>query len=194
MSAEGRNNHHIGGKFLARLSKRVHPLRPLGKQRVHPNDSVLGQHSRWPQPGLNIPAYNVLIWAAFKPEWWLSAKIIQVNPDGSFDRFITQPFGELAENQFSLMQYNFTLFAGLAMQKYMSTLIADQTPFDRFQAGDTTALNAQEQRGLRVYLNSAANGGGNCKPCHSVPETTRASVRRARGVSSADVSPPPPIR
>jgi cytochrome c peroxidase len=191
MSAEGRNNHHIGGKFLARLSKRVHPLRPLGKQKVHPNDSVLGQHSRWPQPGLNIPAYNVLIWAAFKPEWWLSAKIIQVNPDGSFDRFITQPFGELAENQFSLMQYNFTLFAGLAMQKYMSTLIADQTPFDRFQAGDTAALNAQEQRGLRIYLNSAANGGGNCNTCHSVPETTRASVRRARGVSSADVSPPP---
>ena len=77
------------------------------------------------------------------------------------------------------------------MQKYISTLISDQTPFDQFQAGNTGALDAQQQRGLKIYVNSAANGGGNCNTCHSIPETTRASVRRARGVASADVSPPP---
>jgi hypothetical protein len=191
MSAEGRNAHHIGGKFLVRRSKKVHPMRPLAKQLVHPNDSVLGEHSRAPFKGLSIPAYNVLIWAAFKPEWWLSSKVIQLNPDGSFQQFVTNPIGELAENQYTLAQYNFTLFAGLAIQKYISTLISDQTPFDAFQAGNTAALTAQEQRGLRVFLNSGGNGGGNCNTCHTLPEGTRASVRRAQGVSSTDVSPPP---
>ena len=191
MSAEGRNSHHIGGKFLARISKKMHPMRPLAKQLVHPNDSVLGDDSRAPLRGLKIPAYNVLIWQAFKPEWWLSAKIIQLKDDGAFDKFITQPFGELADNQFTLGQYNFALFAGLAMQKYISTLVSDQTPFDTFQAGNTAALDAQQQRGLKVFLNSAANGGGNCNTCHTLPEGTRASVRRATGVKSTDVSPAP---
>jgi cytochrome c peroxidase len=191
MSAEGRNSHHIGGKFLARLSKKIHPLRPLAKQIVHRNDSVLGDDSRAPLRGLSILSYNALIRQAFRPEWWLSTKVVQLKPDGTFDRFVTLPLGALGENQYTLAQYNFALFAGLSIQKYISTLVSDQTPFDRFQAGDTTALDAQQQRGLSVFVNSAANGGGNCNTCHSLPEGTRASVRRAQGVSSTDVTPPP---
>lgn len=191
MSAAGRNSHAIGGKFLARISKKIHPMRPLAEQVVHPNDSVLGEDSRAPFRGLQFLSYNAMVRQAFKPEWWLSTKVVQLKPDGTFDRFVTNPIGELAENQFTLAQYNFALFAGLAMQKYISTLVSDQTPFDRFQAGDTTALDAQQQRGLRVFLNSAANGGGNCNTCHTLPEGTRASVRRAAGVNSTDVSPPP---
>ena len=51
---------------------------------------------------------------AFRPDWWLSTKVVQLKPDGTFDRFVTNPIGELAENQFTLAQYNFALFAGLA--------------------------------------------------------------------------------
>jgi cytochrome c peroxidase len=151
----------------------------------------LGDESRAPFRGLKVPSYNALIRQTFKPEWWLSAKVIQLKSDGTFDKFVTSPWGPLADNQYTLAQYNFNLFAGLSIQKYISTLISDQTPFDRFQAGDTTALDAQQQRGLKIFVNSAGNGGGNCNTCHTLPEGTRASVRRARGVSSTDVSPPP---
>ena len=30
------------------------------------------------------------------------------------------------------MEYNFSLFFGLAVQAYEATLVSDQTPFDRF--------------------------------------------------------------
>ena len=35
-------------------------------------------------------------------------------------------------NDYSLMEYNFSLFWGVAIQMYESTLVADQTPFDKF--------------------------------------------------------------
>ena len=190
MSAEGRNSHHIGGKFLTRRSKKVHPLRPLAKQLVHRRDSVLGKDSRWPRRGLSIPSYTVLIQQAFKQEWWRSRKVVQLHDDGTFERFVTKR-GALADNQYTLAQYNFALFAGLSIQKYLSTLVSDQTPFDRFQAGDTRALNRQERRGLRLFVTSAANGGADCNVCHTLPEGTQASVRRTRGISSTDVRPPP---
>jgi hypothetical protein len=52
---------------LGRLAKKILPLRPLGKQIVHPEDSVLGSDSRSPQPGLKTATYEKLIEEAFKP-------------------------------------------------------------------------------------------------------------------------------
>ncbi|MFA5110678.1 MAG: cytochrome c peroxidase, partial [Desulfobaccales bacterium] len=74
--APGRTWAHIGKKMLT--------LRPLGKQLVHPADSVLGGLSRAGlsngavsgQPGLNT-TYGDLIRAAFKPEYWNSSKMIR---------------------------------------------------------------------------------------------------------------------
>jgi hypothetical protein len=67
----------------------------------------------------------------------------------------------------------------------MATLKANSglqanTPFDRYQAGDETALTAQEIRGLQVFTDTVAEGGANCNTCHVIPEFTRASVRRTR--------------
>jgi hypothetical protein len=191
MSADGRTHQEIGSKFLRRAGAKLTPLRPLGKQRVHPEDSVLGADSRSPQPGLRTPSYDVLIKASFKEEWWNSNKIIQVNADGThtilLNRVVVQPS---PQNQYELRQWNFPLFAGLAIQKYLSTLVSDQTPFDRFQAGDTSALSPEEVRGLTVFVNNVANGGGNCNSCHTIPEFTRASVRRTAGVTSTDPGNP----
>ena len=196
MSAEGRNAHAIGGKFLARKARRVHPLRPLGQQLVDPTDSVLGGDARSPRLGLAFPSYKALVKAAFNSPWWRSKYAIQLNSDGSFNQFVNAANDDdddtgLADNQFTFLEYNFNLFAGLAIQKYLSTLISDQTPFDAFQAGNTSALDAQQQRGLAIFVKSAANGGGNCNTCHTLPEGTRASVRRATGVHSIDTSPAP---
>jgi hypothetical protein len=158
---------------------------------VDPQDSVLGADSSSPNPGLTIPTYDTLIERAFKPEWWsVNNKIIQVNSDGTTTVKNIGQGVALLDNQFTLQQYNFGLFAGLAMQKYMSTLVSDQTPFDKFQAGDTTALTPDEQDGLTVFVNNAANKGGNCNTCHTIPEFTRASVRRTAGVKSTDSGNP----
>ena len=40
---------------------------------------------------------------------------------------------KLAANQYTLAQWNFSMFWGLAIQAYEATLVADETPFDRFQ-------------------------------------------------------------
>ena len=191
MSAAGRNFHQLGGKLLARSGKKMRPMRPLANQVVDPADSVLGSLSRSPKPGLDEVTYDGMVQKAFNDEWWKSNYVVQVKSDGSFDKFVKSPSGALADNQYGQAEYNFSLFAGLAIQKYLSTLVSDQTPFDKFQAGDTTALTAQEQIGLKIYVNTAANGGGNCNSCHSIPETTRASVRRAQGVNSSDVGTAP---
>lgn len=191
MSADGRTHAEIGSKFLRRAGGKLTTLRPLAKQLVHPQDSVLGADSRSPQPGLRTPSYDDLIKQSFKQEWWKSNKVIQVNPDGTHTILHQRAVGQLLpDNQYELRQWNFSLFVALAMQKYLSTLVSDQTPFDRYQAGDTSALSAQEIRGLTVFINTAANGGGNCNTCHTIPEFTRASVRRTVGVASTDSDNP----
>jgi hypothetical protein len=138
-----------------------------------------------------MASYEKLIQEAFNGQYWHSKYIVQVKADGSFDQFVRDPSNTPLDNQYTITEYNFSLFSGLAMQKYLSTLVSDQTPFDAFQAGNTAALTAQQQRGLKLFVNSAANGGSNCNTCHTIPEMTRASVRRANGVHSTDTSSDP---
>lgn len=60
-----------------------------------------------------------------------------------------------------------------AIATYQRTLISDQTPWDRFDAGDPTALNAQQVRGLNVF-NAAAS---RCNACHTAPVFTNNTFR-----------------
>jgi cytochrome c peroxidase len=132
MSADDRNFHQVGKKLLLRT--------PLGRQMVDPTDSVLGAFSNAPAKGLNT-TYSALIKKAFLPEWWqfqsqlcLAADgtlVAQVNPA----QFDTCPAGTTGYSQ---MEYNFSLFWGVAIQMYESTLIADQTPFDKYMEQQKT--------------------------------------------------------
>jgi cytochrome c peroxidase len=87
-------------------------------------------------------------------------------------------------NQYTLMEWNFSLFFGLALQEYMATLVDGDTPFDRFQKGNLTALTPQQINGLRLFFSpatpdaqNAPDPGANCNFCHTLPETTKASLR-----------------
>lgn len=190
MSADGRTFQEIGDKFgledkkvhsaakgkklPRKLGKKILTLGPLGKQLVHPEDSVLGSDSQSPQPGLKTESYSQLITAAFKPEWWNSPRIIRVNADGS--RTVTnKPDRDLTTEEYTLMEYNFPLFFGLSLQEYMSTLVSDNTPFDQFMDGNANALTAQQQRGLELFQGSAA-----CIFCHNGAEFTSASVSNVK--------------
>ena len=179
MSASGRVFEDIGQKFrkgkqnkLPReMGKKFNFLRPLGKQIVHPEDSVLGPYSRAPEPGLKMSTYKRLIEDAFKPEWWNSKTIISIDADGKRAFASKNPNGPLATNEYTLMEYNFPLFFGLAMQMYESTLVSDNAPFDQYQEGNNNALTAQQRKGLDIFLNK-----GKCITCHIGPEFTSASV------------------
>jgi len=178
-SATGRTFPEIGQKFngvriklLPReLGKKLTKLRPLAKQVVHPQDSVLGSLSLWPLRGLIQGSYENMIKNAFHRQWWDSQYVIKVDSTGgtrSFKRWL-EPLAIFASDEFSLMDYNFSLFFGLAIQLYESTLISNDSPFDRFMEGNSNALTVQQQQGMALF-NQA------CVFCHGGAETTNASV------------------
>src|SRR2546427_8451503 len=169
MSFNGRNFAILGRKLVSR--------RPLAQQLVASDDSSLGLLSRWPAQGLNT-TYRDMIAAAFQNEWWDSTWMAQINPDNSVT-FL--PSGTVAAsalsntsasaNQFQLIESNFSLIWGLALQEYMATLVSDDSRVDRFLEGHLNALTAQEQLGMDVFRHK-----GRCIRCHGGPETTNASV------------------
>lgn len=178
MSADGRTLPDIGQKFSrkrarikrAKLGRKLRALKPLGNQVVHPQDSVLGSFSRYPLRGLNT-SYDAMIRSAFKPEWWSSNLAIQIDANGE-PIFTKKPAIQLTDDEFTQAEYNFSLFFGLAIQAYESTLVSDRAPFDAYMEGRRGALNAQQKRGLDVFQNK-----GKCINCHGGPEFTNASVR-----------------
>ena len=141
---------------------------PLALQRVSPSDSVLGPLARSSnRPGLSRH-YQQLIFEAFRSEW-----------TGTQTNTVGAPS--------AVMRHNFPLFFGLALLLYQNTLIADDTPFDRYMgarravrqgnaaiAPDPSALTPQEQLGLALYV-----GPGKCDACHALPETSNHVVRAA---------------
>jgi len=126
MSADNRNFHQVGKKMLARV--------PLANQLVDPTDSVLGVFSKSPDKGLNT-SYSALVQKAFQTEWWQFAQHICEAADGTMTGTVNPENLETCAagtNEYSLMEYNFSLFWGVAVQMYESTLVADQTPFDKY--------------------------------------------------------------
>jgi cytochrome c peroxidase len=178
-SGTGRILPDVGQKFdrvkvkkLPReTGKKLKQLRPLGKQLVHPEDSVLGSLSNWPGPGLKEKSYEKMIEDAFHQEWWDSQYIIKIDSTGGIQSF-RQPQGPRATDEFSLMDYNFSLFFGLAIQLYESTLISNDSPFDRFMEGNSNALTVQQKQGRDLF-----EGRAGCVFCHGGAETTNASVK-----------------
>ena len=54
-----------------------------------------------------------------------------------------------------------------ALASYVRTILAGDSPYDRFVAGDRTALNARAQEGLKIF-----RGKGGCIACHLGPNLT----------------------
>lgn len=152
-----------------KIGKKMLSLTPLGKQIVHPDDSVLGAFSRVPQPGLT-QSYETMIQVAFNPDWWRSNLVVSFDENGN-GTVIQRPNRPLTTNEVTLMEYNFSLFFGLAIQAYESTLVANNTPFDQYKEGKTTALTSVQKTGLDIFQNK-----GKCIGCHGGPELTIASV------------------
>ena len=163
MSYEGRAWPFIGRRMLS--------ARPLAKQRVASDDSVLGPYVKRDGRGLSPElSYLSLVRAAFKQEFWASNQLVNVDGHVLGGRSgATDPHG------FTQAEYNFSLFFGLAVQAYESTLISNDTPYDRYQKGDTTALTFIQQVGLERFRRRL------CASCHVEPALTLATREAVLG-------------
>lgn len=214
MSFQGRDFPAIGRKMLV--------LRPLAKQLVHPQDSVLGNLSRASlffgkvvgAKGLKEKNYAEMVKKAFQDEWWNSPDVCTIvdgtqyvhTPKRWNPRTFVVNHGKvkvrkwkagmkLGDKDYTQMEYNFSLFFGLAVQLYEATLIADDTPWDRFVGAnynvrgdknpipaDPTALTDQEKLGLDLFQGTNLSGKNpgpfipGCHLCHSLPEGTEHSI------------------
>jgi len=155
MSWNGRTFPELGQKMLT--------LRPLRKQRIHKRDSVLGKYRDRSGRGLKV-SYSQLIRDAFRDEWWNSK--------------------ETTDEGFTQMEANFSLFWGLAIQMYESTLVSDDAPYDQWKHGDESALSEDAKKGLEIFLNE-----GKCINCHGGPEFAAATISEIRGALSPDEDP-----
>ncbi|MDD5275764.1 MAG: cytochrome c peroxidase [Methylovulum sp.] len=160
MSCEQRTLPDIARKVLAR--------RPLETQHIHPADSVLAERRDLSGKGLNT-SYEALIKTAFAPRYWSGV--------GEFGK------PAISATPYTQMEANFPLFFGLALQLYQQTLVSDQTPFDTPRLAGSPqmpkGLNAQQRRGLTVFLNA------HCTECHRGPTFSGAAHPRIYTLSDA---------
>lgn len=149
-----------GGRNFATVAKKLLGLKPLALQKVAADDSVLGASAN-PTKGLDT-TYNAMIRAAIQDKWWNGTNRFNVGAGG---RVVPAAAG-----QFSHMEGNFSLIFGLAVMMYESTLVSDQTPYDRYLNGDTTALSASAVRGIAVLETQG------CTNCHTGATLTNAAT------------------
>lgn len=161
MSCAGRRFADLGRKLMWR--------RPLERQLVAHDDSVLGPHARstpgTPRTGLNIYYYN-LVREAFNPKYWRST----VRGGG----FGAPPqFGRRKPLAYDQFEANFALFFALAIQMYESTLVSDDAPYDRSAVGldgVPTELSEDALAGLDQFRTA------HCSLCHLGPTLTSAAL------------------
>lgn len=138
------------GRTFAELGRKLLNLRPLARQAVDTSDGVLGGLVDPSGRGL-ATTYAAMVEAAFAEAYWDTT---QPTPDG-----------------FSVMEANFSLFFGLAIQVYEATLVSDNAPYDRWREGDAFALTEQQRHGFDIFMNQ-----GLCFECHVGAEFTGATV------------------
>ncbi len=164
MSYNSRSWPRVGKKMLA--------LRPLANQRIAADDSVLGRFANPRGAGFNRGAtYLDLVKTAFQPAYWDAAQLVDESGN------VLGPGTTVPEaNRFTQAEFNFSMFFGIAIQAYESTLIADDTPLDRFAEGQTSALTNAEIAGLQLFTNRTG-----CNVCHSGAEFSLATHTGVNG-------------
>ncbi len=155
------------GRTWPKLGKKMLTLKPLAKQRVAADDSVLGAFANAGAPGLLAQySYLSMVQSAFNPAYWNSNQLVDVNGAALAGR--TAPAANT--NEYTQAEFNFAVFWGLAIEAYEATLVSDNAPYDQFAEGNLQALTAQQQTGLNIF-----NRNGGCQRCHTGAEFTAGS-------------------
>jgi cytochrome c peroxidase len=142
MTCAGMDFRNLGRKLLR--------VKPLVDQIVDATDSVLGKYATKPKGLKPAYTYKTLIEAAFDPAFWQATALTE---------------------GYTQMEHNFSLFWGLAIQLYESTLVSDDSPYDRYRENPQAfPLTAQQLNGMNLFA-----GRGACLTCHRGSEFTAAS-------------------
>ena len=167
-------------RVFAHIGRKLLPRPALENQRVHPDDSVLGEFRDADGLGLAM-TFAQLIQETFDPVWWDAPAWTTCGQD---TQRTALPRGDNQDGQecFDMMEANFPLFWGLAIQAYERTLLSGHTRFDTFvrevlAAGTSDALSESELRGLHLFLTD-----GKCIECHLGAALTSASVAQIKTV------------
>ncbi|HXE14082.1 MAG TPA: cytochrome c peroxidase [Bryobacteraceae bacterium] len=113
MSCDGRTMADIGKKMLETW--------PLERQTVDASDSVLGRYaSRWGNGLRPQYTYAALIRAAFDPKYWAAGGKFLIG-NGQLKR---------SDRGYTQMETNFSMFWGISIMMYESTLVSDQSEYD----------------------------------------------------------------
>jgi cytochrome c peroxidase len=138
---------------------------PLERQKVHWEDSVLAGYARSTPNDLRTgldTSYFTMVTEAFNEKYWSSEEV--------------GVFGAPAEEgalPYSHFEANFGMFFALAIQLYESTLISDDSPFDRSvidQGSNPIDLSASAQRGFTSFRTA------HCALCHIGPVLTPVAI------------------
>lgn len=181
MSCAGRTFPDIGRKMLAAK------VRPLAGQVVHPEDSLLGAPGpfgdlRHPSGKGLAPSYREMIERAFHPDWWAGEGRWRIDANGDL---------VARDDGYTQMEQNFSLFWGLSIMLYESTLVSGDTRWDR--AADCVAdpgcdpvqeglLTELEFDGFLLFGGGFGPGpGGRCIACHAGNQFSTAAARPGDG-------------
>ena len=175
----------LARRNFMKIGKKMVSLDALDDQRVHPNDSVLGAMSAHPKTGLDGPGnsgipYAQLIEAAISDRFWNSDKLF----DG--DKNEIGSGAPSSTDEYTLMEANFSLIWGLAIQAYERTLISDDAPYDQWAeaAGEDRSptvdntqgiLTEEQMLGMDLFFTNTIGRRGNCSTCHQGPAFSTAT-------------------
>lgn len=167
------------GRTLAGLGRKLLMRRPLEHHAVDATDGVLGALG-FSKPGAPQPAldtyYFRLVRRAVNPKYWSAT---QRGPFGA-----PPPAAPGARPlAYSQLEANFGMFFGLALQLYESTLVSDDSPFDRSQRdanGIPIDLTPVAVRGMAEFRNT------HCNPCHVGPTFSAAAIHTIAEMFQAD--------
>ncbi len=165
------NEMSCKNRMLAQIGRKLLKLTVLELQEIHPEDSVLGRLAD------RRGTYEQLVKRAFRRVYWDSDRRIELVPPDQEPIDLAGSTSGAARarpqrDNFTQMEANFSLFFGLAMLSYQSTLVTDEAPFDRFAEGRRDALTVQQKRGLALFRSERVN----CVHCHSGAAFTEATV------------------
>jgi cytochrome c peroxidase len=162
------------GRIHPKIGKKLLSLQPLALQKVHPHDSVLGAVRDNPR-GLTV-SYQTLIQNAISDRFWDSNALFDANQNQ------VGTGAPANTGEYTLMEANFSLIWGLAIQTFERTQISDDTPFDQWAEapGDRSPtientkgiLTEQQMIGMDLFFTNTIGARGQCSTCHQGPTFT----------------------
>ncbi|UCD29870.1 MAG: c-type cytochrome [Planctomycetota bacterium] len=79
------------------------------------------------------------------------------------------------------------LNAALAIAAFQRTVLANQSPWQKYLGGETNAMSDQQKRGAKIFV-----GKANCVACHTGPALSSMTFH-AMGMDDLDASPDPRV-